>query len=31
VNDWITPEGAMVLVPQQQALMKLIRQSQNLK
>ena len=31
VNDWITPEGAMVLVPQQQALMKVIRQSQNLK
>ncbi len=26
VNDWITPEGAMVLVPQQQALMKVIRQ-----
>jgi len=31
VNDWITPEGAMVLVPQQQAFMKVIRQSQNLK
>ncbi len=31
VYDWITPEGAMVLVPQQQALMKVIRQSQNLK
>ena len=30
VYDWITPEGAMVLVPQQQALMKVIRQSQNL-
>jgi LCP family protein required for cell wall assembly len=31
VSDWITPEGAMVLVPQQQAMMKVIRQSQNLK
>jgi LCP family protein required for cell wall assembly len=31
VYDWITPEGAMVLVPQKDALMKVIRQSQNLK
>ncbi len=31
VYDWITPEGAMVLVPNKDALMKVIRQSQNLK
>ncbi len=31
VYDWITPEGAMVLVPQKQALMQVIRKSQNLK
>lgn len=31
VYDWITPEGAMVLVPKQEALMKVIRQSQNLQ
>jgi LCP family protein required for cell wall assembly len=30
VYDWITPEGAMVLVPQQQAMMQVIRKSQNL-
>jgi LCP family protein required for cell wall assembly len=31
VYDWITPEGAMVLVPNKDALMKVIRRSQNLK
>jgi LCP family protein required for cell wall assembly len=31
VYDWITPEGAMVLVPQKEALMQVIRKSQNLK
>ena len=31
VYDWITPEGAMVLVPNRDALMKVIRNSQNLK
>lgn len=31
VYDWITPEGAMVLVPKKDQLMKVIRQSQNLK
>jgi LCP family protein required for cell wall assembly len=31
VYDWVTPEGAMVLVPKQAALMKVIRQSQNLQ
>ena len=31
VYDWITPEGAMVLVPQKQALMQVIRKAQNLK
>ena len=30
VYDWITPEGAMVLVPQQGAVMQVIRKSQNL-
>lgn len=30
VYDWITPEGAMVLVPQQEMLMQVIRKSQNL-
>jgi LCP family protein required for cell wall assembly len=30
VYDWITPEGAMVLVPQQAAMMQVIRKSQNL-
>jgi LCP family protein required for cell wall assembly len=30
VYDWITPEGAMVLVPNKPALMKVIRASQNL-
>jgi anionic cell wall polymer biosynthesis LytR-Cps2A-Psr (LCP) family protein len=30
VTDWITPEGAMVLVPNQQALMNVIRKSQNM-
>jgi polyisoprenyl-teichoic acid--peptidoglycan teichoic acid transferase len=30
VNDWITPEGAMVLLPNQQAVMQIIRKSQNL-
>ncbi len=31
VYDYITPGGAMVLVPNQQAMMKVIRKSQNLK
>ncbi len=31
VYDWITPEGAMVLLPNQQAVMQVIRKSQNLK
>ncbi len=31
VYDWITPEGAMVLVPNHEALMQVIRKSQNLK
>ncbi len=31
VYDWITPEGAMVLVPKKDMLMKVIRQSQNLQ
>ena len=31
VYDYITPGGAMVLVPDQQAMMKIIRKSQNLK
>jgi len=31
VYDWITPEGAMVLVPKKDQLMKVIRQSQNLQ
>jgi LCP family protein required for cell wall assembly len=31
VYDWITPEGAMVLVPQPEALMQVIRKSQNLQ
>lgn len=31
VYDWITPEGAMVLVPQKEALMQVIRKSQNLR
>lgn len=30
VYDWITPEGAMVLVPNRAALMQVIRKSQNL-
>lgn len=30
VYDWITPEGAMVLLPNQQAVMQVIRKSQNL-
>ncbi len=30
VYDWITPEGAMVLVPQQEPMMQVIRKSQNL-
>jgi polyisoprenyl-teichoic acid--peptidoglycan teichoic acid transferase len=30
VYDWITPEGAMVLVPQQEMMMQVIRKSQNL-
>ena len=30
VYDWITPEGAMVLLPNQQAVMQIIRKSQNL-
>lgn len=30
VYDWITPEGAMVLVPNQEAMMQVIRKSQNL-
>jgi LCP family protein required for cell wall assembly len=29
VYDWITPEGAMVLVPNKEALMQVIRKSQN--
>jgi LCP family protein required for cell wall assembly len=31
VYDWITPDGAMVLVPKQDALMQVIRKSQNLQ
>jgi len=31
VYDYITPGGAMVLVPNQQSMMKIIRKSQNLK
>ncbi len=31
VYDWITPEGAMVLVPNKEAVMNVIRKSQNLK
>lgn len=31
VYDWITPGGAMVLVPNKQALMNLIRKTQNLQ
>lgn len=31
VYDWITPEGAMVLVPQHEMLMNMIRKSQNLR
>lgn len=31
VYDWITPEGAMVLLPNQQAVMQVIRKSQNLQ
>jgi LCP family protein required for cell wall assembly len=30
VYDWITPDGAMVLVPKQDALMQVIRKSQNI-
>jgi LCP family protein required for cell wall assembly len=30
VYDWITPEGAMVLLPNQQAVMQVIRKSQNM-
>ena len=30
VYDWITPEGAMVLLPNQQAVMQVIRKSQNI-
>ncbi len=30
VYDWITPEGAMVLVPRQEMLMQVIKKSQNL-
>jgi polyisoprenyl-teichoic acid--peptidoglycan teichoic acid transferase len=30
VYDWITPEGAMVLVPNQEAMMNVIRKSQNI-
>jgi len=30
VYDWITPEGAMVLIPNQEALMNVIRKSQNI-
>jgi len=30
VYDWITPEGAMVLMPNPEALMQVIRKSQNL-
>lgn len=31
VSDWITPGGAMVLVPNKEAVMNVIRKSQNLK
>jgi LCP family protein required for cell wall assembly len=30
VSDWITPDGAMVLLPNQQAIMQVIRKSQNI-
>jgi len=30
VYDWITPEGAMVLIPNQESLMNVIRKSQNI-
>jgi LCP family protein required for cell wall assembly len=31
VSDWITPEGGMVLLPDMDAVMRVIRKSQNLK
>jgi polyisoprenyl-teichoic acid--peptidoglycan teichoic acid transferase len=31
VYDWVTPGGAMVLVPNQEAIMNVVRKSQNLK
>lgn len=31
VYDWVTPEGAMVLVPQHDMMMNIIRKSQNLR
>jgi len=31
VYDWITPGGAMVLVPNREAVMNVVRKSQNLK